>query len=180
MEFLKFYKKEVVVSLFSASVVLMCLNHLYSSPVKKKFVFKKKHEKSSFIDKISQFFKPLFYFKRYRKTYEEIKEEKANNKLGIIMKFQQNEENEGKEIQDMVEIFDKTEETLEKIDYKALNARSKFKGKKHKKVGKKKRKAEYMHLRDQRNMLKAIVEDLYSFNKTQNEKKNISKLEIDN
>ena len=172
MDFLKIHKKEVMISMVSVSMILMYLNHLYSNKSSdKEYPFKKrKNERTSLYDKISQFLRPLFNHRSDKGMRRERIIETPSHKLTNIIKFQQIEENDGRELKDMIEIFDKTGQNLDKIDYKALNFK-KFKGKKPK--GKRKsRKAQYMHLREQRDKLKSIVQDLYTFNKSQSDKKN--------
>ena len=134
MDFLKFHKKKVLISLVSASMVFLGLSYYYSMPERKKFHFhRRKNGKPSFSEKIREFFNPLLFFARRRREKHEIIAEIQTNKLAEIIK---RSENEGKEFKEVVEIYDKTEENLEKIDFKALNFNAKFKGKKRK--GKKK------------------------------------------
>lgn len=171
MDFLKFYKKEVLVSIFSASMLLIYLNYLYSEKRKKKFSFKREHkeksEKTKIFDKFIGFFKPFSIKNRNNRAERGINQETSDEKLVKIMKMQQLNKNNGKQIGDFAEIFEKTGEDLEKIDFKALSFHQRFKGKKFR-GNKKQKKAKYSQLREERNKLKNIVNDLYLFNKTEN------------
>ena len=168
--FIKGHKKEVLISLVSASTFFLVLGYLYADNEKKKGYFKRKREeKESFSEKMRQFFNPLMYFAKRRKDKNEIICEKETNKLAEILKIKetiQTTENEGKEIKEIAEIYDKTEQNLHEINFRILNLNAKFRGKGKKKKGKKKlKKAQYLLLKEQRTKLKGIVEDLYSFNR---------------
>lgn len=167
--YIKTHKKEVLISLVSASTFFLVLGYLYADNEKKKGYFKRKREeRESFSDKMREFFNPLMFFAKRRKDKNEIISEKETNKLAEILKIKETiqiNENDGKEIKEIAEIYDKTEQNLHKIDFRILNLNSKFRGKGKKKKGKKLKKAQYLLLKEQRTKLKGIVEDLYSFNR---------------
>lgn len=162
MDRLKIYKTPILIALFSITACLTLLNYLFSNGKPSKNL--KKQDKIALKSRFSSLFLP-FKRQRFRRNDQDSAEISHNPEFSLYkaLNFGINEGSAPQKLDKTLEIFEKTGESLEKLDYKALSfaVKARKTARKQGKAKKKLKKNQYLQLREQRNQLKTAVNELY-------------------